>query len=131
MSFLSRFSIQLKITLLVTLLVLVTGGAYTGLLVKTRKEAFIREVDARLIAAARSLEPQVGRSYHDRIEDADSVSGAEYEAVVARNNRLCRQARRLFRRNRRRRCRPKPNRPRARRQGAGGISWLSMTSPTS
>jgi PAS domain S-box-containing protein len=89
MSLLSRFSIRAKITVLMALLAVATGGLYTILLVKVRKAAFIAEVDARLLTAARCTQIAVGSDYHGSITDTNSVSPATYDAMVARNNRVC------------------------------------------
>jgi len=89
MELLSRFSIRAKITVLVTTLAVVTGSLYTVLLIDTRKKTFIAEVDARLLAAARCTQNLVGRGFHDRIVDTNSLSKTAYDAIVAQNNQTC------------------------------------------
>ncbi len=90
MALLSRFSIQAKITLFVTTLVVGTGVLYTVLLVGIRKQDLVAEVDARLLTAATCMRGVVGREFHDRIVDSNSVSKAAYDGIVAANNEACR-----------------------------------------
>jgi len=89
MSLLSKFSIRAKITVLMALLAIVTGCLYTVLLVNIRKDAFIAEVDARLLTAARCTQITVGRAFHGSIADTNSVPKAAYDAMVAQHNRTC------------------------------------------
>ena len=64
-----------------------------SVLLRSRQNAVRNEADAKISTAALALEQFLPANYHDRITGSNSVSEAQFEALVDGNNRLCRQAR--------------------------------------
>ena len=55
----------------------------------SRRKALIAEIDDRLFSVATMARETLPADYHDRITGPESVTGAEYDKTVERNNRLC------------------------------------------
>jgi PAS domain S-box-containing protein len=56
---------------------------------RRERAALLRGIDQELLAAAHLSAHVPPEGYFDRLDDERSVSQAEYEAIVARNNALC------------------------------------------
>lgn len=83
--------IQTKLLVSIILLVLLSSGAYTAILLSVAHEADIREADARLLAAAHTARAFLGQDYHKRIGEDLPVGSEEFERLVAINDDLCRR----------------------------------------
>lgn len=80
---------QLLLALLgVNALVMFLIGAY---LYDEQKEVLFRDIDARLSSVAILAREMLPSDYHDRITGPDSVSDAEFQKIVDRNNQLCKK----------------------------------------
>jgi len=56
-----------------------------------QKEAMLSSIDSKLVAVSTLARELLPSDYHDRITGPESVSDAEFQRIVARNNRLCRE----------------------------------------
>ncbi len=64
---------------------------FTGLMAYFRIQDAVRADDQRLLFAAEMSRELLGPTFHDRLEDADAITEAGFEALVARNDALCRR----------------------------------------
>ncbi|WP_045218379.1 hypothetical protein [Desulfonatronum thioautotrophicum] len=55
------------------------------------RDMTLRKADARLHSAAEFLNELLGAEFHDRIMDADSIPGEEFQRDLDRNDDLCRR----------------------------------------
>ena len=85
-------SLQLNVMVVVIGAVLTTATIFGVILWNSRQKAVLDAADARTYTAALCLGRLLPAGYHDGITDAHSVPPAEYDAMVAANNQLCRQA---------------------------------------
>lgn len=78
--------------MLALLIVVVTMSVlFTVVQVQSRTRYVIASADARLLVAAEFSREVLGADYHDRLQGEDSLSPEAYQAVVSRNNDLCRR----------------------------------------
>ena len=84
---------RLKINILAISLgaILLASSIFGCLLLGAREQAITSAADAKLMAAALALERILPPHYHDGITSSNSVTGAQYCALVAGNNQLCRK----------------------------------------
>ena len=68
-----------------------TSAAFMALLVATRTRDATARADAQLLTAAEMAREVLGPDYHDRIDDASSISPAEFRQTVERHRSLCRR----------------------------------------
>ncbi|MCB1061596.1 MAG: response regulator [Verrucomicrobiae bacterium] len=82
-----RFGLKAKIfcvfsTISLILVILTTLFTY-----KREKDAFMSGLESELVAAAHAVDGMLPADYHERIENADSISAEEYEKYVGIFNR--------------------------------------------
>lgn len=67
------------------------AAVFTAIMVHYRTSDIMAAADARLLMAAEMLREIVGPDFHDRLDGPGSLSVEEFEAIVERNNDLCRR----------------------------------------
>ncbi len=83
--------IQTKILAAIIGSLILCSTLYTLLAYQSRKADLIAGVDAQLMAVNTMATELFGPDYHGRIADKTSVSAKEFDAIVARNDSLCRE----------------------------------------
>ncbi len=74
-----------------TLLVLLTATAFTVFFYRFSLDKLLEQMDAQLFAAVHFAKAAMPEDFHDRLRDAAALTPAEYERIVDRHNRLCKQ----------------------------------------
>ncbi len=87
----TKSSLLTNIALLTLGAIFATAIIFGSLLLRARENAVLGEADAKIMTAALALEQILSPQYHDRIVDSNSVTSAQFEALVDSNNQLCRQ----------------------------------------
>ena len=83
--------IRTRILLVISTAVIVTAVTFSCIVYLTQRRLLLKDVDTRLVEAARLARAKLPSDYHDRIDNTDSVSEDEYLAIVKGYNSLCRQ----------------------------------------
>ncbi len=86
-----RVAIRFKLALMSVFLIYVTSVFLGVVNFATLKQQLLRGIDGRLFAAAHLAARVPPEGYFDRITDAESVSGEQFEHMVDQNNKLCLQ----------------------------------------
>ena len=81
--------IQSKLILFVFVVIALTSGIFSYLLLNTQIDTVMRGVDQKLLTAARMARDIVPDDYHDRISNRLSISTEEYAAIVDEYNQVC------------------------------------------
>ena len=84
-------SIFWSMLLVIFLVEIFTVTIFTLIRIKYQTSNFLASADAKLLIAAECAREVVGPEYHDRIVDETSVTKAEFDRIVARNDDLCRR----------------------------------------
>jgi len=82
-------TLQQQVMLVLSLLAFLAAGAFSLGLYSRQYQALVEGIDQQLRTAAVMAKELVPEDYHDRITDPQSVTDADYQRLVDRNNRLC------------------------------------------
>jgi PAS domain S-box-containing protein len=84
-------SIKYRLLAAATLLILGLSLAFTSITCVKEQRALLQGLDEKLHLAACLAAESLPDNYHDRIMDGTSVSAKEYERIVDKNDKLCRE----------------------------------------
>ena len=81
-----------KIAALMSLLLILASLIFSIGLYFEKKSALLRGIDEKLLEAAQFSHHLVGKDYHDRLIDGNSIPSEDYLILIDRNNRLCEES---------------------------------------